>query len=197
MISDTACKVSTGKTVNTTLQCGYCPSWLASKGRRKKTQIFTENCQTLGQWQVTSVVADSMHTLHGEVTKKQFILWSSFPNPRHPILSKTNTERHATNYLPNKLRLQWEWPPMGTNTWILGPQLAEAFGKDQEVWPVGIGYWRSHVTGSGPWRFNSLCQVSYLSAFYILDQAVSSQPACCHSSHCDATDLPSETLCPN
>lgn len=138
---------------------------------------------------MTSVVADSMRTLHGEVTKKQFILWPSFPNPQHLILSKTNTERHATNYLPDKLWLQWEWPPMGTNTWIFGPQLAEAFGKDQEVWPVGIGYWRSHVTGSGPWRFKSLCQVSYLSAFYILDQALSSQLACCHTSHCDGHGL--------
>lgn len=135
------------------------------------------------------MVADSTDALHGEVTKIQFILWSSFLNPPHPILSKTNTERHPTNYLPNKLWAPMRMALMGTNSWILGPQLAEAFGKDQEVWPVGIGYWRSHVTGSGPWRFKSPYQVSILSAFYILDQAVSSQTACCHTSHCDAHGL--------
>lgn len=82
--------------------------------------------------------------------------------------------------------IEWEWHTIGSHIWMVGPQVAEPFGKN--LWPC----WRRHITGCGPWDFKSLCHYHFslsppssASFQLLLHRCRACLSACCRASHHD------------
>lgn len=96
----------------------------------KKTSFYRKLSNT--ELVTSDIHGNRQHGRPSWVGDKDLLLWSSFPNPTHPILSKTDTERHPTNYLPNKLQAPLRLAPWNISEYLVpvGRSIWRRFGED-------------------------------------------------------------------